>query len=114
MSREIKFRCWNSVDKRFVPAEVEVTSWIHLTINDHEEYTFQQYTGLKDQFGKEIYEGDIISCQTLDDQKFSGRVFYSGESSCYGVYNDDMNDGYKLFCVKKITVISNVFSANEF
>jgi uncharacterized phage protein (TIGR01671 family) len=66
MSREIKFRTWNTRNKmtegvatleELVLADPEV-------IGDHyrtrvDDLIWMQYTGLKDKEGKEIYEGDV-------------------------------------------------------
>jgi len=56
MKREIKFRVWDSVYLNW--KNPEDYTYTELFLDD--KYIVQQYTGMVDKDGKEIYEGDII------------------------------------------------------
>ena len=59
MNRTIKFRVWDKINKQFRDPEFMGGHLNDIFLPD-EMYVFQQFTGLFDKNGKEIYEGDVI------------------------------------------------------
>jgi len=63
--REIKFRAWDKEDKKWLSEDcMPIVGFGEdkiLSFGGDGYAIFEQYTGLKDKKGKEIYEGDIVS-----------------------------------------------------
>ena len=126
--REIKYRAWLKEEERIV--SVSHISFIGEEIDVYEgdsssgdwrpfnEIILMQYTGFKDSDGKEIYEGDIVSCLGHDDEDiYDSLVYYSGGALCIdssGCDYDYIAIGWALESdLFSIEVIGNIYENPE-
>lgn len=105
--REIKFRAWNCETKQFDPCfyfltegdgitnkiiGIEDDNWNEQLIKDG-AVILQQYTGLKDKNGREIYEGDLLH-HTHED--CICLVVWDKESACWSLAFPTEDGGFEL------------------
>jgi uncharacterized phage protein (TIGR01671 family) len=112
MSREIKFRAWTGKEmyyqdnqylasfvRRAVPKIIQAVDAKNWGTQTHESYLpnggniseyLEQFTGLRDKNGTEIYEGDLISDGLfVRAVTFGAGVFLAGEDNLYDYTNDE-------------------------
>ena len=86
--RELKFRVWNEFENKFMPRgviEISYGSFIDIDLRNgsirfnHGDKIVEQFTGLRDRNGKDIYENDLIRAvgKNVVDDTFSV-VFKNG------------------------------------
>jgi uncharacterized phage protein (TIGR01671 family) len=100
--REIKFRCWNTINKKWhmptewgeEPADAYIGYGVipEIGFRSNKDYIWLQYTGLKDEDGEEMFENDIVFdedgeySKTViiewdnEDARFFGKDIYTGDS----------------------------------
>lgn len=115
--RELKFRIWNKQNKSFIK---DPTRYKRLAIScdgrgvysghrgacDVEDiYIIQQYTGLQDKNGKDIYEGDIVRGEFFDEEYRHTEIIQHEVVFHSGAFNIASSNWHK----PSLEIIGNIF-----
>ena len=103
-NREIKFKAWDKKNKRMATAFfiASISGLPFLTVKNNpieimpilSDFILLQFTGLKDENGKEIYEGDIIEYDFLPEGKDQrSEVIFRNGKFCIKDGNNYMPSG---------------------
>ena len=131
MKREIKFRAWDKVHECYlydVQGAYDTLSGCVKYENgdnavydeecfagflDNDQYVVEQYTGLHDKNGREIYEGDVldIGLRNQDDKPVIAPVSY--ETYAAGYVLDNGGNGIWQRLTEDCEVIGNIFEDKQ-
>jgi uncharacterized phage protein (TIGR01671 family) len=115
MNREIKFRVWDKAENEFSELEEYRNSdeWFNTIYPAKipDSLVIQQFTGLKDKNGKEIYEGDIVKVKSKRFE-FQEPLVYNEKIAGFGF--KDGNDYIGLYIQdSEFEIVGNVFENLE-
>lgn len=133
MKREIKFRAWNKENECYLYDIQRAYDMLSGCVKyddgedavyeeecfagflDNEQYIIEQYTGLHDKNGREIYEGDIVRSgkdNIGDPEPMIGQVIMREGS--WLIENEKMQEAIELFSeITSREVIGNIFEDKQ-
>ena len=130
MNREIKFRAWNHTQGSWNGmwckdiqscGELICLNGIYVIPESiSRNHTVQQFIGLLDKNGKEIYEGDIVTYTSINGKDYKAEIVFSPalaafvlDTSRRHLLDDKYGDYYELHKDHSYEVIGNIFENNK-
>jgi uncharacterized phage protein (TIGR01671 family) len=120
MQRQLKFRAWDTLAKKFTYPDKGYQGHYVLTLNGEffnlqngsggDEYVVQQWTGLKDYERNDIYEGDIVRHE-LDGIVYTQTVEWGNNS--WEMIDTRLYSTPLITNLPNFEVVGNIFEHSE-
>ncbi len=104
--RQIKFRIWDTRYNRYL-------AYTDMSLCNNPEYIFQEWTGLTDKKGKEIYEGDILSQFSITGKYFLPLYPITFRQGTFGHCFDGDNLPFQILDEKAVEIVGNIFENKD-
>ena len=120
--RTLKYRVyikhWGNSENDELVYPKEGTLYTYLEVFESggfKDAVFQQFTGLLDKNGKEVYEGDLLEFAYTDNKKFVGKVEYEEKFACFVAATGNAFETFSDLAdyTSSFKVVGNIFENPE-